>query len=484
MTTVFRERERKFDLDPDRPVPRLEGAGPVARQCQPDRIVLTATYFDTADHRLLRSNVTLRKRTGGADAGWHLKVPVERDARDEVQLPLAASGTLVPPELAERVALDAGDLVEVAHIRTERDSYDLVDQADRRLATLTDDHVTADLPGEVVHLDSWRELEIELDAGAAGDLLDTLGDALTRAGARPSHWPSKLSRLMAEDRPARSDVGRRSTAGEVVLAYLRRQVDAVRQHDIGVRDDADDAVHQLRVAMRRLRSALTTFRRVLDRDRTKAVSDELRWAGGVLSDARDTEVLRDLFADDLSGPGGATLTHHFDQAEAQSRTAAVDLLNGYRYAALLGSLEDLIHEPPLTANADRPARKELRRAIKRAHRKLSKAVDGVDEGSVDEGLHEVRKKAKQARYAADTASPAFGSRLDSWRAAAKGIQTTLGDYHDLVEARVLLERLSRDDTAPAKAAFTFGRLYERARARGAALREQFTGQWQDVPQPR
>lgn len=494
---VVRERERKFDLDPSQPIPQLTGAGPVAAQREPVRAALDAAYFDTDDRRLLRAGVTLRRRTGGADAGWHLKLPADSGARDEVRLPLDAEGQAVPPELAERVRAEAGnqDLVEIAHLRTERYSYELVDQTGRPLAVLTDVHVAGEMAGPVAHLDGWRELEIELAPRTRTELLDTLSEALIGAGARPAHWPSKLRRLLADSLPDETYLDRRSTAGDVVLAYLRAQVDAVRRHDLGVRRNEEDAVHQLRVAMRRLRSAFTSFRRVLDRRRTEQVAAELKWAADVLSDARDMEVLREVLTKELSTNGQRVdvehavqaLTRHLEQAATDARAAVLDVLNGGRYAALLGSLEALVAEPPFTPRAEDPARDELGRAITRAHRRLAKAVSGLDEvqdgDELDAGLHEVRKKAKQARYTGDAARPAFGRRQRRWRRAAKAIQTTLGDDHDLVQARALLRRLADTNNVLGQDAFVFGAFHERALTRGAALRERFNRQWRETPQP-
>ncbi|WP_236792542.1 CYTH and CHAD domain-containing protein [Amycolatopsis sp. GM8] len=483
---MVRERERKFDLDSGRPVPGLDDTGPVAAQRGPERVVLDAAYFDTDDHRLLRHGITLRRRTGGADAGWHLKLPAGSGVRDEVQLPLDAGDGTVPGELADRVQAETGgrDLVEIAHLRTERYNYDLTNQAGGRLAVLSDDHVSAEMAGRVLRLDGWRELEVELEPSADPDLLDVLGDALTRAGARPAHWPSKLRRLLAGVLPDETEIG--STAGDVVMAYVRAQVEAVRRQDLAVRGDEDDAVHKLRVAMRRLRSTLSSFRRVLDRSRTKAISDELRWAGLVLSDARSTEVMRGLFADELSTldadvtAARLALNRHFDRAAADARAAILDTLNGQRYATLLGSLEALIADPPFTAHADEPARTELRHALRRAHRRLAEAVEHLDDAEdIDAGLHEARKKAKQARYAADAVAPASGRRVRRWGKAAKGIQATLGDYHDLVEVRALLYQLRRQGTVSSQAAFVFGILHERATTHGTALHERFTRQWRE-----
>jgi CHAD domain-containing protein len=128
----------------------------------------------------------------------------------------------------------------------------------------------------------------------------------------------------------------------------------------------------------------------------------------------------------------------------------------------------------------------LRHAIRRSRRRLGTAVDALggalgDGSDRDAGLHEVRKKAKQARYAADLAGPAFGNRLRRWRDAAKAIQSTLGEHHDLVEARAVLRGVAT--TVPAPDAFVVGILHGRAHARAAALETEFARQWRDLPDP-
>jgi CHAD domain-containing protein len=492
--TVVSERERKFDLDAGRPVPRLAGVGPVAAQCEPVESQLRAAYFDTDDKRLLRAGITLRRRTGGGDAGWHLKLPGEAGARDEIQLPLDSGERRVPEELADRVRRWSGgrDLVEIARLRTDRVSYDLTDAAGNRLAVLTDDRVAGERAGKAVRLDGWRELEVELEPTADSALLDVLSEALIEAGVRPAHWPSKLRRLLADSVPDETRLGRRSTAGEVVVAYLRVQVEALRRHDFAVRRDEQDAVHQLRVAMRRLRTALKAYRNVLDRDATSAVSAELKWAGRAVSAARDTEILREGILGELAAfpaeveadHARAFLAAHFGRAAGEGRAQALEALDSGRYAALLGALERLVSEPPLTRRAGNQARIELSPAIERVNSRLAAAVsklDAVEEDAErDAALHEVRKKAKQARYAADAAQPAFGGKLKRWRNAVKAVQTTLGDYHDLVETRTFLRELRGMSVADA---FAAGMLYERALAHGALLRARFAAQWREIPQP-
>lgn len=198
------EREIKFELELGRPVPRLDGIDSVVRQTDPVRSVLEATYFDTHDHRLLGAGGTLRRRTGGADAGWHLKLPHTSGHREEFTEPLGHSGDLLPPTLADRAREHTGgaDLVPVARIRTTRYSYTLLDADDRPVATLVDDHVTAEAAGERPSPDSWRELEVELAEATGEETLETFSDALSRWGARPARWPSKLRRAIEGPPPA------------------------------------------------------------------------------------------------------------------------------------------------------------------------------------------------------------------------------------------------------------------------------------------
>ncbi|PXY19466.1 CYTH domain-containing protein [Prauserella muralis] len=200
------EREVKFELELDQPVPRLDGVGPVVRQDEPVKAVLEATYFDTAGYRLIGSGVTLRRRTGGTDAGWHLKLPHESGHREEVTEPLGSSGESVPESLLARVRDRVeGDLLPVARIRTTRYSYALLGTDDRPLATLVDDHVAAEAAGEQPSPTAWRELEVELAEGTDDAVLDQISQALRAAGVRPSRWPSKLRRVLGDHLP--SDAG-------------------------------------------------------------------------------------------------------------------------------------------------------------------------------------------------------------------------------------------------------------------------------------
>lgn len=482
------EWERKFEVTADAPVPRLAKVGTVAEQSEPTESQLDATYFDTRDFRLARAGITLRRRTGGHDEGWHLKLPVAPEQREEIHFPLKEDRAKVPSRLARLVtARSLGEkLVPIAHIATVRFSSDLLDAEGKVLATLADDRVTASAGGETARLDAWRELEIELVNGSDPRLLDGAESALRKLGARPAKSSSKLARVLGDRVPAPPRHGKKKSAGFVVGEYLRAQAELLRTHDVGVRTGKDDAVHQMRVASRRLRSALSSFRRVLDRDATQGLADELRWLGRKLAPARDTEVLEGLLKEQVDaqpgelvmGPVKASLTAYFAREEANATKKVLSTLDGPRYLALLRSLDRLLTDLPLTDKASRRAAPELKKALRRASKRLHRAENALTTVS-DRGaaLHEVRKKAKQARYTGDAAAPAFGKRVKAWTKKAKKIQSTLGDHHDRTVARELVRQLGVQEHLLAHNAFTYGLLHRHNTAEADQLDVEYRVQW-------
>ena len=195
------ETEQKYDAAADFVLPDLSGLDGRAKAMGRHRYYLSATYFDTEDLDLIKNRVTLRRRVGGPDEGWHLKLPVRKDTRQEVRLPLSAgeAGT-VPAQLAAQVAdITAGrPLHPIAILDTERTVVTLTGQADEPLAEVADDLVTArrlEEPGAEPM--TWREIEVEAAEGAeVAGLLEAAGQALREAGARRSASASKLGRLL------------------------------------------------------------------------------------------------------------------------------------------------------------------------------------------------------------------------------------------------------------------------------------------------
>jgi len=211
---VFIETERKYDAAAGFVLPDLAGVGGVAAVTGPRTYRLRAVYFDTPDFRLLAAKITLRRRTGGADAGWHLKLPAGADSRREVHAPLGRSTRTVPARLAELVSRWSGGqpLDPIARLATTRRVRWLNGQDGQVLAEVADDLVIGSLPGpgpgrpsgagtaagpgpEWREASRWREVEVELGTGPRA-LLDSVGERLLRAGAARSAAASKLSRLL------------------------------------------------------------------------------------------------------------------------------------------------------------------------------------------------------------------------------------------------------------------------------------------------
>jgi hypothetical protein len=203
------EVERKYSVGPGFAVPDLSGLPGVAEVSSPRTYHLTAVYLDTPGFRLASARITLRRRTGGTDAGWHLKLPAGT-ARREVHAPLGTGPGAVPAELAGLVSDVTGGepLRPIARLQTARTVRYLIDAAGEALAEVADDQVTGSLPAPdgpgPEHADTaefwqqssaWREVEVELDGGTP-DLLDAAGRALLAAGAQPSPAASKLSLLL------------------------------------------------------------------------------------------------------------------------------------------------------------------------------------------------------------------------------------------------------------------------------------------------
>lgn len=195
------ETEQKYDADADFVLPDLGDLPEVAGEAPPKRYHLSATYFDTEDLDLIKNKVTLRRRTGGSDEGWHLKLPVRQDTRQEVHAPLDEGETSVPARLAARVEdITAGrPLRPIATLDTERTVVTLTGPAGEELAEVADDRVTArrlDQPG--AEPQTWREIEVEAlssDPRIPG-LLEAAGQALREAGGRRSASASKLGRVL------------------------------------------------------------------------------------------------------------------------------------------------------------------------------------------------------------------------------------------------------------------------------------------------
>ncbi|MEU9853402.1 CYTH and CHAD domain-containing protein [Streptomyces sp. NPDC047974] len=492
MAETKREIERKYEATADTRLPDLTRAAGVASVTAEGVTELDAVYYDTADLRLAADSLTLRRRTGGKDAGWHLKFPVAVGVRDEIRAPLTET---LPHSLAGllRSRVRHSGVVPVVRLRSSRDVRHLRDEDGTILAELSVDTVRADRLLAGGGTAAWTEIEVELADDADPAVLDAVEKRLGKAGIHPSDAPSKLARALSEtglepERPAAADAD--GTARAAVLAYVREHVEALVRLDPAVRRDLPDAVHQLRVACRRLRSAFKTYRKVLDRDVTDPIGDELKWLAGELGHARDQEVLAARLGDALDGlarehvrgPVRGRLRTWDRTRTAGSRHRALDALDSPRHLALLDALDGLLADPPLKPAARRKAAKVLPKAIRRDYRRLAGRIGpalDLDPGhDRDLALHEARKAAKRARYAADAAVPTLGRSAKRFAKRMKSVQSLLGDHQDAVVARAALLDLAAEAEEAREPSFTWGVLYARQEAAAAAQERELPGVWE------
>lgn len=491
---TVRETELKLTVPPDADLADLLATGgTVAAISEPSTARLSSTYFDTADLRLAREGITLRERVGD-DEGWHLKVPAGTDGRHEIRAELG--GSAPPPALLDLVTAytRAEPVRRVTTLETTRVTRVLLDSRDEPLGVVVDDAVRV-LDGHRELL-RFREIEVEAAPEVAdpGPLLAEVSTRLTTAGATLGEQLSKAVRALgpaAQQPPApppAEPVSPGDPAAAAITAHLRTQARALMRHDLGVRRDLPDAVHQMRVAARRFRSMLRTFRSLLDgEDELVALSDELAWVADVLGEVRDREVLLARLEAHIaelavSGAERAALDSYIADRlgteMAAARTEVLAALATNRYRCLLDRVIEVATAPPLSPAADAPAEQVLPGLVETAADGLGKRAGRLHADSADTAYHRVRIAAKRARYAGELAAPVLGAPAKRYAQAAEAVQEVLGEHQDAAVAADAVRRLATD--APPATAFGLGLLASYERASAATAREEFAPVWQRV----
>ena len=509
-TSRHLEVERKFDVVESTVTPSFEGIAAVARVQKVPTESLDAIYFDTPTQDLARNKITLRRRTGGHDAGWHLKLPAGPDARTEIRAPLGSEpDDAVPSELLDVVLAIVRDrpVKPVARITTQRESQVLHGSAGTALAEFSNDHVTAWAAGTAENADSgpveqeWREWELELaesDEDADLELLSRLSNRLLDAGAEPAGHASKLARVLGTTVPSNGT----QLPEDPVLRAVAEQVGELLVWDRAVRADTYDSVHQMRVITRKIRSLLKDAQESLastDDDAFVWILDELRELAGVLGVARDAEVLAQRYELELDrlpselvrGPVRERLVEGAQRRYQTGLRRSLIAMRSQRYFRLLDALDALVADSPVIASGEEAptvtidaAYKKVRKAAKAAVQaeKAAQAAQAADtddtdqiddtdephaeEQDPDDALHQIRKRAKRLRYTA------AATGADEVSKQAKAIQTLLGDHQDSVVSRKHLLQQADAAHAAGEDTFTYGLLHQQEAELADSARQQ------------
>jgi CHAD domain-containing protein len=487
------EREVKFDAAMGFEVPAL---GAVTDE---STVKLLATYWDTRDLRLLRWGHTLRYRhaSDGSEDGWTLKLRTPSGAgppgaadmleREEIQADGAAD--LPPDELRILVVgiLRREALVPVATIDTSRHAIILGAGVPGEAGLeVSDDAVSTTIHGEPGP--TFRQIEIEMvgaEGGSSEPSLDDLVDRLTRAGAVPNA-STKLQKVLdtsigPEVRvvPVRGS----SSTDDVVRFAIASGAVRLIEHDPLVRLGSNpEAVHQARVATRRLRSDLKTLEPLVSRAALERLRDDLGWVGGLLGAVRDLDVLIHRVED-------ATVRLPRTQEDSAARIVAalredrrvrhlelVEGMGSVRYINLCAALVEASERPPLADRSSRRAKPVLRRLIRRSWRRTARAIGKLDRQPSDADLHEVRKRAKRARYAAELGQGSFGKPAHRSAKRLEKLQDELGDLQDAVTAEEYLGSLAARRLSGGSA-YVSGTIVCQQREVRASVRARWRSAW-------
>jgi len=412
------------------------------------RRLITTTFHDTPGRSLARAGITLRRAAQARHADWELRLP-GGDA--PIQLEEEAVSASPPETLVRLLATHTrhAGVAPVATVCTRRSGV-VSSFSEARVAVVLDWIEVISGPDDVP---AFGVVELELLEGSP-DGLDSAVDALKRAGAVRANGVPATQALWDRLAPRRSDRG-----------FVAQQLVEIFAHDPGTRLGADaEDLHKHRVAVRRLRAVL----------RDEPFRTELRWIGGMLGDVRDLDVLIEHFSAEATTLepderlAFRPVLMRLTRRRAAARRALAEALDSERYFELMDALEAVPPDPHPAPIAHHEAENQ--------YRKLRREVKAAGRSPEDATLHELRKRAKRVRYAAERAANAGDDSLAELGSRAKALQDVLGVHQDAVVAEETLRGLAADVTRPPQA-LSIGRLIERERDRKAEARADWWHAW-------
>ena len=483
------EIEAKYELDDGQPLPDLVGIAGVVSMAVHAEMELTATYFDTETHSLGAAGATLRRRTGGEDDGWHLKLPLADRERLEVRRDLGRSQT--PPAALTalvRALVRSESLAPVATLVNHRVVRHLVDAEGRVLAEMADDRVSGQRHDDVdsdVGTVTWRELEVELVEGDRV-LLEELDAAVRAAGIAAAGASSKVARVLGAGAagssvPAQPPRRRRRTpVAEVLLAGLQFAVTNLLGIDPLLRLDRPGAPQRMRSAVVRLRAAVALYGQVVPDERTSHVRAELAWLESVVADVDELDAasvrIREALAAEpkelVLGPVGRRV----DRDLAAARRTAVSLLresmDSPRYLDLLDAAASLAASVP-AGSGDRAGDvlPDLAdRAVRRAERRIVELGRSGTEEERGWRRRSAVRAVERARYAEALATGAAGQ--GAMAQLLDEMARLLAEQEACARAQDLLRTIAVKAHPAGENGFTFGRLHGLEQVHAAALQRR------------
>lgn len=301
--------------------------------------------------------------------------------------------------------------------------------------------------------------------------------------------PNAPGRLAALRALPHEEIGRHLPAGRVLAVRVREQLGSLLEAELAIRAGRAAGVHDARVACRRLRAALATFRRLVFTEVREPLREELRWLARSLGTARDLDVTRERLLDlaQTRVDNGVDAGQLIEQLESEDWSTVSDdglgtsVLDSGRYDQLLATLETFVTEPPWTRAADQGAGPFVRRRVRQEWRRLVSVVSVVTDQPpgtpTDEQLHDARKAVKRMRYALETAQLLWPRKPQTLRKHVHRLTDLLGEHQDTVMARSALGRLVEQAESQGTPTFVHGQLHEMEHHRAVELEAAFRREW-------
>lgn len=458
-SAISREVALRLELMP--PELKRVDAHPALRDLtvgQPVTRTLRSIYFDTPDHRLRRAEISLRLIADGN--GWLQTVKTGTEVANGAVHPVAQETAVSGPEPAIPAIADTRLRRRIA--RAVKGST--LEPVFETVVTRTTRHLHADTTDMKLVLDDgvvrsgkveepFCAAELELTSGAADGLLDTAAKLfsgepvrLARSSTAGMGYDLALGRKDGGAAPARADplqLGADSTCAEAFLLFLASATTQIAANRVAVLDNDDpEGAHQLRVGLRRLRTALRAFRPLNDMPAMAQIETRARALARIAGELRDADVLIDAIYAPVAGliqghSGLAPLRDALLAHRARKREEVRSALNGVEWSTLQLHLALGPHIIQDSKRLDQPvvafARSALAKGWKKAAR-YGKHLDALD----DEQRHEMRKSLKRLRYTVEIFGSLFkANEVSKFVKELKKLQDVFGYLNDVVAAQQL-----------------------------------------------
>lgn len=466
---------------------------------------LDDTYFDTESWRVHQAGFTARVRRKGDGAELTLKAMADavgamrsrREMNEPIEGELASEPGAAPGECGGMLRLMAGKhpLRPIFSLHTERRTFMLADGVGE-IGEIAVDETTIPVGEDVPARLARVEVEVHPDAVERADrFVNVLIAACTLVPAGTSKFEAALVATGQHVPTVRADLGSTAveetlTAGETAYAVMRKHFGVFLANEAGTRLGEDiEALHDMRVATRRLRAAMAAFAPYIS-PRMQAYRDQLGWIAALLGTVRDLDVQLERMAEwreGFSEAQGRSLQSVEALLKARRELGRKRMLAGLdsrRYESFIARFAAALHRgPSRTFTPGRlPVLAVAPGLVEDRYRKLRKIGDGIGPKTPAQTYHALRIRAKKLRYAIEFVGPLYGKPASAFAGQLAELQDLLGLHQDADVAEGMLHQMAEQNSRRlgASTLLVMGAISERYRRHAEQLRKEFPERYRPV----